>query len=170
MEIVLVAAVAENSVIGRDNGLPWRLKGDLQRFRALTWGKPMVMGRKTYLSIGKPLSGRTTIVVSRDPAFAAPGIVVAGNLDTALAAARGDALRRGADEIIIAGGGEIYAQTLAIADRLEITRVHVAPPGDAIFPPIDASEWQPVAGNDASDPLHDGESFEFVTYRRAART
>ncbi len=104
MDIVLVAAIAENGIIGRGNTLPWRLKSDMQHFRALTMGKPVVMGRKTFLSIGKPLAGRTTIVVSRDHAFAAPGIVVAASLDAALAIARGDALRRNADAIIVAGG------------------------------------------------------------------
>src|SRR5580692_11943085 len=102
--ITLVAALAENGVIGRDGTLPWRLKSDMVHFRALTMGKPVVMGRKTYLSIGKPLPGRTTIVVSRDPAFAAPGIVVASSLDAALAVARGDALRRNVDTIVVAGG------------------------------------------------------------------
>ena len=95
MEIVLVAAVAENGVIGRDGGLPWRIKSDMQRFRALTWGKPVVVGRKTYLSFTrKPLPGRTNIVVSRDPDFAAPGAIVAASLAAALEVARGDALRR----------------------------------------------------------------------------
>ena len=108
MDIALVAAVAENGVIGRGNALPWRLKSDMGHFRELTMGKPVVIGRKTYLSIGKPLKGRTTIVVSRDPAFAAPGVLVAPNLDDALTAARGDALRRGAEAIIVAGGGDIY--------------------------------------------------------------
>ena len=113
MDIVVLAAVAENGVIGRGNALPWRLKSDMAHFRALTMGKPVVMGRKTYLSIGKPLKGRTTIVVSRDRAFAAPGVLVAPNLDYALAAARGDALRRGADTVIVAGGADIYIQALA---------------------------------------------------------
>ena len=113
---MLVAAIAENGVIGRGNALPWRLKSDMAHFRALTMGKPVVVGRKTYLSIGKPLKGRTTIVVSRDRAFAAPGIVVAPNLEAALAAARGDALRRGADAIIVAGGADIYIQALPVAD------------------------------------------------------
>src|ERR1700761_1699087 len=109
MIITLIAAVAENGVIGRDNGLPWRLKSDMVHFRAATMGKPVVMGRKTFLSIGKPLAGRTTIVVSRDHAFTAPGIVVATSLDAALAAAHGDALRRNADAIVVAGGADIYA-------------------------------------------------------------
>src|SRR5580658_2434635 len=112
MKITLVAALAENGVIGRDNGLPWRLKSDMVHFRALTMGKPVVMGRKTFLSIGKPLPGRTAIVVSRDRDFAAPGILVAPNLDAAFTAALGDALRRGADAIVVAGGAGIYLQAL----------------------------------------------------------
>ena len=116
MDILIVAAIAENGVIGRGNALPWRLKSDMQHFRALTMGKPVIMGRKTYLSIGKPLAGRTTIVVSRDPKFAAPGIVVAPSLDAALAAARGDALRRNAEAIVIAGGADLYAQAMPRGD------------------------------------------------------
>ena len=100
-------------MIGRDNALPFRQSSDLKRFKSLTMGKPVLMGRKTYLSIGKPLPGRTNIVVSRDAAFAAPGVLVARSLDAALAAARGDALRRGADEIVVIGGTDIFAQTHA---------------------------------------------------------
>src|SRR5580658_10370375 len=137
MDVILVAAIAENGVIGRDNALPWRLKSDMVHFRAVTMGKPVVMGRKTYLSIGRPLKGRTTIVVSRDRGFAAPGIVVAPSLDGALAAARGDALRRNADTIVVAGGAEIYAQALPLATRLAITHVHLRVDGEARFPAID---------------------------------
>src|SRR5271155_1410117 len=145
MDIILVAAIAENSVIGRGNALPWRLKSDMLHFRALTMGKPVIVGRKTYLSIGKPLAGRTTIVVSRDRAFAAPNILVAPSLDVAFAAARGDALRRGADAIIVAGGAEIYAQALPHATRLAITYVHRGVDGDALFPPIDPKIWRETA-------------------------
>ena len=137
--IVLLAAVAENGVIGRDNALPWRLSSDLKRFKALTLGKPVVMGRKTYLSIGKPLPGRTNIVVTRDPNFRADGVVVATSVDAALEAARDDARRRGANEIMVIGGTEIFAQTMALADRLEITHVHARPAGDTFFP-ADRSE------------------------------
>src|SRR5215469_18289426 len=110
LDIIIIAAVAESGVIGRGNALPWRLKSDMAHFRELTMGKPVVLGRKTFASIGKPLAGRTTIVISRDGNFGAPGIVVAPDLGAALAIAHGDALRRNADAAIIAGGADIYAQ------------------------------------------------------------
>ena len=101
MDIIIVGAIAENGVIGRGNALPWRLKSDMAHFRALTMGKPVVLGRKTYQSIGKPFAGRTTIVISSDKTFSAPGIVVAPNFNAALETARGDALRRNAGAIIV---------------------------------------------------------------------
>jgi dihydrofolate reductase len=166
MDIVLVAAVAENGIIGRGNTLPWRLKSDMQHFRALTMGKPVVMGRKTFLSIGKPLAGRTTIVVSRDHAFAAFGIVVAASLDAALAVARGDALRRNADAIIVAGGAEIYAQLLPQASQLAITHVHKKVDGDARFPKIDLTLWREAARSEHPSTAEDEAPFAFVTYAR----
>jgi dihydrofolate reductase len=166
MDIVLVAAVAENGIIGRGNTLPWRLKSDMQHFRALTMGKPVVMGRKTFLSIGKPLAGRTTIVVSRDHAFTAPGIVVAAALDAALAVARGDALRRNADAIIVAGGAEIYAQVLPQAAQLAITHVHKKVDGDARFPKIDLTLWREAARSEHLPAAEDEAPFAFVTYAR----
>jgi dihydrofolate reductase len=166
MNILLVAAIAQNGVIGRGNALPWRLKSDMQRFRMLTMGKPVVMGRKTYLSIGKPLTGRTTIVVSRNPAFAAPGIVIAPSLDTALAAARGDALRRNADTIVVAGGAEIYAQAMPLATQLAITHVHERVDGDARFPVIDPQVWHESARDEHEPAAEDEAAFAFVTYRR----
>jgi dihydrofolate reductase len=166
LEIVLVAAVTENGVIGRGNALPWRLKSDLKHFRALTLGKPVVMGRKTYHSIGKPLAGRTTIVVSRDRDFAAGGVVAAPSLDAALAAARGDVLRRGIDTIIIAGGGEIYAQAMRLASRLAITKVHKQIDGDARFPFIDPTIWRETACEEHAPAEGDDAAFAFVNYQR----
>ena len=168
MDIVLLAAIAENGVIGRDNTLPWRLKSDMQHFRAVTMGKPVVMGRKTFLSIGRPLPGRTTIVVSRDGAFAAPGIAVAPSLDTALTIAQGDALRRGAECIFVAGGAELYAQTMPLAERLHITYVHRAVDGDAYFPAIDRGVWHETARDEHAAAAADDAAFAFVIYRRAA--
>jgi dihydrofolate reductase len=166
MNIVLLAAVAENGVIGRGQALPWRLKSDMLHFRKVTTGKPVVMGRKTYLSIGKPLKDRTTIVVSRDPAFTTPGVLVAPSLEAALAAARGDALRRGSDEIVIAGGGEIYAQTLPLATRLIITAVRKNVDGDAYFPSIAAQAWREIARDEHPAAPDDEAAFAVVIYER----
>jgi dihydrofolate reductase len=166
MNIVLLAAVAENGVIGRGNALPWRLKSDLAHFRALTMGKPVVIGRRTYLSIGKPLPGRTMIVVSRDRGFTAPGVVVAPSLEAALAVAQGDALRRNSDTIIVAGGAEIYAQALPLATSLAITAVHKCIEGDTHFPLIDPKVWQEGARSEHTQTGEDEASFAFVTYVR----
>jgi dihydrofolate reductase len=166
VDIVLLAAIAENGVIGRANTLPWRLKSDMQHFRASTMGKPVVMGRKTYQSIGKPLKGRTTIVVSRDPAFATSGVLVAPSLTAALSAARGDALRRSANTIIVAGGGDIYVQAIPTATRLSITEVHKRVEGDARFPAIDPKLWRETARSEHQPEEDDEVSFAFVTYER----
>ncbi len=168
MDITLVAAVAENGVIGRGNALPWRLKSDMAHFRALTMGKPVVMGRKTYLSIGKPLKGRTTIVVSRDRTFAALGIVVAPSLDAALTTARGDALRRGADAIVVAGGADIYAQAMPQATGLAITEMHMRAEGDVRFPAIDAKLWREIGRSEHEAGAEDDAGFAFVSYQRVA--
>jgi dihydrofolate reductase len=166
LNIILVAAVAENGIIGRGNTLPWRLKSDMQHFRDLTMGKPVVMGRKTFLSVGKPLAGRTTIVVSRDHGFTAPEIVVAASLDAALTVARGDALRRNADVIIVAGGADIYAQLLPQASQLAITHVHKKVDGDARFPKIDLTLWRETARSEHPPAVEDEAPFAFVTYVR----
>jgi dihydrofolate reductase len=165
-EVVLVAAVADNGVIGKGGQLPWRMRSDLRHFRAVTWGKPVVMGRKTFLAIGRPLPGRTNIVVSRDAAFAAPGVVVVPSVAAALAVARGDALRRGAGEIAIVGGADVYAQTLAVADRLVITRVHLQPGGDTTFPPIDQALWTEVERTEHPAGAGDDAGFAVLIYRR----
>src|ERR1043165_1718199 len=144
-QVVIIAAVAENGVIGQGGTMPWRLKSDMAHLRALTIGKPVVMGRKTWLSLWvRPLPRRTNIVVTRDANFAAPGALVARSLETALQAARRDALRRGTDVMVI-GGAEIYAQAMPRADRLEITRIHMAPEGDTVFPTIDPAIWREAA-------------------------
>ncbi len=167
MEIVLIAAVADNGVIGANNAIPWRLKSDMQRFKALTMGRPVVMGRKTFCSFPRrPLPGRTNIVITRDEAFRADGAVVTTSFDSALQVARGDALRRNAGEIAIIGGAEIYAQFVADADRLDITEVHIRPQGDTVFPPIDPALWQEVARERHPAGPNDSASFSYVTYRR----
>jgi dihydrofolate reductase len=168
ISLVLVAAVADNGVIGQGGTLPWRLKSDMKHFRDVTMGKPIVMGRKTYLSIGKPLPGRTNIVVSRDRAFAAPGVLAAPGVEAALAAARGDALRRASREIAVIGGADLYAQTIGRADRLVITQVHLAPTGDTIFPAIDPAQWRERERIDHSAQPGDEAAFTIVVYERLA--
>jgi dihydrofolate reductase len=166
MEIVLIVAVAENGVIGSRGTIPWRLKSDMQRLKALTMGKPVVMGRKTFISLKRPLPGRTNIVVTRDAGFRAAGAVVANSFADARAIAQGDALRRFATEIAIIGGAEIYAQWMACADRLEITEVRARPEGDAFFAAIDAADWEEVARVRNPAGPDDSADFSYVTYRR----
>jgi dihydrofolate reductase len=170
IDIVLVAAVADNGVIGRGGALPWRLKSDMKLFRAVTWGKPLVAGRATFLSFTtKPLPGRTNIVLSRNQDFAAPGVVVASKLDAALQAGRGDALRRGVGMIAVVGGADIYAQTIDIADRLLITRVHLQPDGDATFPGIDPDTWRETERSEHHAGPGDDASFTTLAYERRIR-
>jgi len=165
--IVIVAAVAENGVIGQEGHLPWRLKSEMQRFRSLTWGKPVVVGRKTYLSFTKqPLPGRTNIVVSRDPNFAVAGALATSSLVNALEAARGDALRRGVDSVVVLGGADIYKQTLALADRLVITQVHLRPSGDTKFPDIDPAIWSAAGRTEHQAGAGDEAGFTVVDYVR----
>lgn len=162
MRIALIAALARNGVIGRDNRLPWHLSADLQRFRRLTMGKPIVMGRKTWESLSRPLPGRRNIVVTRDLAFACEGCVVTHSIDEALAAAAGS------DEVMIIGGAELYAQMLVRADRLYLTEVRADIEGDVRFPDIAADEWieverQPQRADDRNDY-----DYDFVVLDRRA--
>jgi dihydrofolate reductase len=169
MEIVLVVAVAENGVIGRGNTIPWRLKSDQQRLKAITMNKPVVMGRKTFESLRRPLPGRTNIVVTRDPNYRAGGAVVTTSFENARAIALGDALRRFATEIAVIGGAEIYAQWMGVADRLEITEVHAQPEGDTRFDAIDTGDWEEVARVRNPAGESDSVDFSYVTYRRRGR-
>ena len=143
--LVIVVAMAENNVIGADGGLPWRVRADLKRFRALTMGKPMVMGRKTFESIGRPLDGRDSIVVSRQADYRPEGAIAAPSLEAGLAAANECAEARGAGEICVIGGGEIFAVTLPLAARLHMTHIAAAPEGDTVFPEIRKAEWAEVS-------------------------
>jgi dihydrofolate reductase len=157
MEIVLVVAVAENGVIGRAGGLPWRIRSDMRRFRAMTWGKPVIVGRKTYLSFPKrPLAGRTNIIVSRSADFAAPGAIVAPTFAVALEVAR--------------GGAEIYAQAMPLADRLEITHINARPEGDTTFPAIDPAIWHEAARTVHAAEEGDDAGYDAVTYVRIGAT
>ena len=165
MTISLVAAVARNGVIGDGKKLLWRLSTDMKRFRALTMGKPMIMGRKTYESIGKPLPGRETIIVTRDSEYKVDGAHVVNDIDAALALAK--SLLAGAQgDIISAGGGEIYAQMIGRADRLFITEVDLAPEGVTKFPAIDPAVWREVKRERLGRGEKDEADFTFVDYEK----
>ncbi|WP_299720759.1 dihydrofolate reductase [Tardiphaga sp.] len=167
MSITLMVAIAENGVIGQGNAIPWRLKSDMQRLKALTMGKPIVMGRKTFESFPRrPLPGRTNIVITRNAGYQAAGAVVTTSFDQARDVALGDALRRSVTEIAVLGGAEIYAQWMDVADRLEITEVHARPVGDTHFPAIDPAIWEEAARVRHSAAAEDSVDFSYVTYRR----
>lgn len=156
----IIAAVAENGIIGRDGDMPWKLSTDLKRFKALTTGKPVVMGRKTFASIGRPLPNRLNIVVTRDDAFAAEGVTIVPDLDAALAAAGL------AEDVMVIGGGEIYRAFIGRAERLYITHVAAAPDGDTSFPVIDPAIWMVVSSEDVPAGPADSASSRFVIYTR----
>jgi dihydrofolate reductase len=166
MEIVFVVAIAENGVIGAGNAMPWRLKSDMARFKALTIGKPVIMGRKTFESLPRrPLPRRTNIVITRDAAYRANGAIVTTSAADADAVALGDALRRSVTEIAVIGGAEIFRQWLDRANRLEITEVHARPEGDTHFD-IDKAEWDEVERIRHPAGPDDSADFSYVTYRR----
>jgi dihydrofolate reductase len=166
-QIVLISAVARNGVIGSDNEMPWRLPTDLKRFKKMTVGKPVVMGRKTFLSFGgKPLPGRPHIVISRDSEYAPADAEAATSLEAALERAETLAQELGVDEIICMGGGQIYAQAMPLADRLEITEVSAEPIGDTCFPEIDPREWVETSREQGVRTDLDSADIVFVTYNR----
>jgi dihydrofolate reductase len=165
----LIAAVAKNGVIGDGTGMPWRLSTDMQRFRRLTMGKPVVVGRKTYEGFGKPLQGRTNIVVSRAAHVWPEGVRGARDLASGLEVARAEAVRAGVDEIMVIGGGEIYAETIGDADRLYITHVDAAPAGRTCFPAIDPAVWRETSRETVPAGPKDSAATAFVIYERADR-
>jgi dihydrofolate reductase len=165
-QIVILVAVAEGGVIGRDNTIPWKLKGDQQRLKAMTMGKPLIMGRKTFESLRRPLPGRTNIVITRDANYRAAGAIVTTSFENALVIARGDALRRSVAEIAMIGGVDVYTRALPIADRLEITEVHARIDGNTRFPPIDAAIWQETGRTRHAAGPEDTADYSYVTYCR----
>jgi dihydrofolate reductase len=167
--VVILVAVAENGVIGRDGDMPWRLSTDLKRFKARTLGKPVIMGRRTFASIGRPLPGRDIVVVTRDLGFAVDGVTVAASPAEAVAAARRIVARTGAGEIVVAGGGEIYRALMDVADRLVVTHVHARPDGDVGFPPVDPAVWREVAREGPVQGERDSAPVSFVEYVRISR-
>jgi len=166
MRVALIVAMGENRVIGRAGALPWRLPEDLKHFKSLTMGKPIIMGRKTFRSIGRALPGRANIVVTRDRAFGADGVDVVHSLDDALATARDAAGALGADEIMVIGGAEIYAGALGRAGRVYLTEVHAAPDGDAFFPMFDPAEWTETSRKRHPGAGADGPAYSFVQLDR----
>jgi dihydrofolate reductase len=166
VRIAFVVAVAENGVIGRNGQLPWRLSSDLKRFRKLTLGKPLVMGRKTYDSIGKPLDGRDNIVVTRQAGFSPPGAHVASSVEQALALGRELAAGRGVDEVMVIGGAEVYRMALPHAERLYLTLVHAEPEGDAHFHAPDSEQWRETAREPMPQGPNDQFSAEFIVLDR----
>ena len=145
MKIERIVATSQNHVIGLDNQLPWHLPEDLQYFKAVTMGKPILMGRKTYDSIGRPLPGRANIVLTRDANWTADGVEVVNGLDAAIAASEKACKAAGADELMIIGGEQIYRKFLPVANKLYLTKVEAKVEGDAYFPAIDSNQWRQVA-------------------------
>jgi dihydrofolate reductase len=168
VRLSLIAAVAENGVIGAGDAMPWRLSSDLKRFKSITLGKPVIMGRKTFQTIGKPLPGRTNIVVSRQSGFAPEGVLVAPTLDAALVAAEEKAGAAAEPEIMVIGGGQIYREAIDRADRLYITHVEAAPKGDVYFPPIDPAVWRATTAERMPAGPKDSAATVFVVYERIA--
>ncbi|WP_136248119.1 dihydrofolate reductase [Halomonas borealis] len=163
--VAMIAALSTNHVIGVDNQLPWYLPEDLKFFKRMTQAKPLIMGRKTFQSIGRALPGRLNIVVTRDAGFQAEGVRVCHDLDAALTLADQQATIDGVDEIMVMGGGEIYAQALAKASRLYLTEVAVELEGDARFPDLDAVDWQECQ-RVPGEPTEGQPAYDFVEYRR----
>ena len=166
IKLSVIVAVAENGVVGKNNALPWYLPADLQYFKRTTLGKPIVMGRKTFESIGRPLPGRTNIVISTNPDYAAEGITVVSSLEGALSVAEDIALIDGAEELMVIGGATIYAAAIPMADRLYVTEVHARVEGDAHLGDIDWRRWREDSRefHQAVDP--NPYDFSFVVYNR----
>ncbi len=161
--VSIIAAMSENRVIGVRNALPWHLPADLRHFRSLTMGHTVIAGRKNYESIGRPLPGRTNIIVTRDPAYRAPGCTVVHSIDAALEAAGAD------NEIFVIGGAQIYEQTIRLAERMYLTLVHARIEGDAFFPPFDPGEWNEIEREQhAADERH-VYAYTFITLVRKHR-
>ncbi len=160
MKLSIVVAMAANHVIGRDKKLPWHLPADLKHFKQLTTGKPILMGRKTWESIGRPLPERTSIVITRDPDYTAAGCVVVHSIDAALRAAEHH------DEVMVIGGSELYRQVLPQVSTIYLTRVHADIEGDAVFPKLDDSEWREVERTDCEPDENNAHVYSFITLER----
>lgn len=168
-KLVAVVAMARNRVIGRDGAMPWTLRSDLKRYRTLTMGRPMIMGRKTLVSIGRALDGRDTVVLTRSGAVEVEGAHPVRDPDEALRLAARLARGRGVDEIVIAGGAEIYALFLDRTDRIEMTEVQDDPEGDTLFPALDEAQWAEVRLSSMERGPHDTADANYVTLERRAK-
>ncbi len=164
MKISLIVAVSRNGVIGLDNQLPWHLPEDLKYFKSVTMGKPIIMGRKTFDSIGRPLPGRTNIVITRDSSWQAEGVEVAQTLVQAMTLAKLACARADVDEAMVIGGEQIYRMTLPAADRLYLTEVQAEVQGDAFFPEFDTQEWHQVS--EQLPEVTDTHPYRFVVLER----
>lgn len=164
--VAIIVAMAENRVIGRNNQLPWHLPNDLKYFKAISMGKPIVMGRKTYESIGRPLPGRANIVVTTNPYWQAEGVRIASSPDQALALASDIALVDGADEVMVIGGAQLYADLILRADRLYLTEVHAEVEGDAWFPVVDLNRWRVISRKNFAAEGPNPYGYSFVVYQR----
>ncbi|MGI8782808.1 MAG: dihydrofolate reductase [Acidobacteriota bacterium] len=164
MTLSLIVAMSANGVIGRNGGLPWKLSTDLKRFKQRTMGHHLVMGRKTFEAIGRPLPGRTTVVISRQQGYAPEGVLIARSLEEALAMTGQDT------EVFVAGGGQIYALALERANRMYLTRVHAEIDGDTYFPKYDESQWKLVEREDHPADAANEYPFSFLTFTKMPRT
>ena len=166
MIVAFVVAMAENGVIGRNGQLPWRMPTDLKRFRQLTLGKPVVMGRKTYESIGKPLDGRDSIVITRQKDFAPSGVHVADTVAGAVALGRELASRRGVDEVAVIGGAEVFRAALPLTQRVYLTLVHGRPEGDIVLDTFDPAVWRETSREPMQQTAGDQFSADFIVLDR----
>ncbi len=167
MILSLIAAMASNRVIGNKGDIPWEIPGEQKMFKKITLGHTVIMGRKTYESLGKPLPGRTNIVISRNPAYQAEGIKVVASLEEALALAEDIALIDGCDELMVIGGAQIYAEAMDRADRIYLTRVHCHPEGDAYLPAIDTAHWRECHREECVAAAGDDHDYSLLVYERA---
>ena len=166
MKLAMIWGMSRNRTIGRNNALPWHLSEDLKYFRRVTMGKPIIMGRKTWESIGKPLPGRSNIVITRDPAYSAEGVKVVRTLEDAISLAENIALIDGAEEAVVIGGAQIYAQALPLAQRLYMTQVHAEVEGDTFFPQFDLTQWNEIGHEDFAASGPNPYDYSFVVLER----
>ncbi|WAK02204.1 dihydrofolate reductase [Methylobacter sp. YRD-M1] len=162
MKISLIVAMASNRVIGINNQLPWHLSADLKRFRQITMGSPILMGRKTYESIGRPLPGRTNVIISRDPDYKQEGCLVFNDIETAI-----ESCGQKFQEIFVIGGSELYKSMLPMADTLYVTLINKEFSGDAFFPELDTRHWAEVSREDIDNDPDAGFSYSFIKYEKS---